>query len=58
MDFETPEADAIEQVQQGRQDSEEEGIVGDMAETPPDADPADVAEQRHVVPDDDPYDQG
>ncbi|MBA8824410.1 hypothetical protein FHX42_001757 [Saccharopolyspora lacisalsi] len=58
MDFETPEADAIEQVQQGREDSEEEGLVADMTETPPDANPADVAEQRYVVPDDDPYDPG
>lgn len=53
MDFETPEADAFEQIQQDLEGSEDEGLVAEGTETPPDADPADVAEQRHVVPDDD-----
>jgi hypothetical protein len=58
MDFETPEADAIEQSVPAEEASEDEeqAVEVAVAETPPDADPADVAEQRRVVTDTDGYD--
>lgn len=56
MNFETPEADAVEQQQEFAEVEEEP--VGEPAPTdnPDDVNPADLAEQRTVVPDDDGYD--
>lgn len=53
MGIEHPDADVVEQLQ--RTDDGDEP-VDDPTDLPPEADPADVAEQRTVVPDDDDYD--
>lgn len=57
MDFETPEADAAEQARQDDTAVEDEEPT-DLAEVSVDADPADLAEQQRVVPQDDPRDSG
>ena len=54
MGIENPDADVVEQLQ--RADDGDEP-VGDPTDLPSEADPADVAEQRIVVPDDDDYDR-
>jgi hypothetical protein len=58
MDFERPEADAAEQSVPAEEALEEEEQSPEITapETPPDANPADVAEQRRIVPDADGYD--
>jgi hypothetical protein len=54
MDIEDMDADAVEQLQSTEND---EGPVDDPEDLPSEADPADVAEQRIPVPDDDDYDR-
>ncbi len=54
MGIENPDADVVEQLQSV--DSGEEPAE-DRADLPSEADPADVAEQRIAVPDDDDYDR-
>ncbi|MDR7300145.1 hypothetical protein [Haloactinomyces albus] len=51
MDFETPDADAAEQLHEDKS-AEEQGGVDPVAETPEDVNPADMAEQQQIVPDD------
>ena len=50
MGIEDPDADVVEQLQSAEPVVDPEGL-------PSEADPADVAEQRIVVPDDDEYDR-
>ena len=54
MGIEDPDADVVEQLQ-STDDGDEP--VDDPADLPSEADPADVAEQRLVVPEDDDYDR-
>lgn len=60
MDFETPEADAAEQALQARPSPEDDAGSEDehdpavLPEPRDDADPADVADQRRIVPDEHP----
>jgi hypothetical protein len=54
MGIEDPDADVVEQLQSTDDGDEREGEVTDL---PSEADPADVAEQRLVVPEDDDYDR-
>jgi hypothetical protein len=54
MGIENPDADVVEQLRSV--DSSEEPTE-DRADLPSEADPADVAEQRIAVPDDDDYDR-
>ncbi len=54
MGIENPDADVVEQLRSV--DSSEEPVE-DRADLPSEADLADVAEQRIVVPDDDDYDR-
>ena len=54
MGIENPDADVVEQLQ-GAEDDEEP--VDDPEGLPSEADPADVAQQRIPVPDDDDYDR-
>lgn len=54
MGIEDPDADVVEQLQ-GADGGDEP--VDDVADLPSEADPADVAEQRLAVPDDDDYDR-
>lgn len=58
MNFETPEADAVEQHQ--HYGETEEDPVGDLLPTDSagDVNPADLAEQQLVVPDDEEYEHG
>jgi hypothetical protein len=58
MDFERPEADTAEQSVPAEEalEEEEQSPETTAPETPPDANPADVAEQRRAVPDTDGYD--
>jgi hypothetical protein len=62
MNFETPEADAAEQSQQVDERFDEDEPTTETPEIAPievtDADPADVAEQHRIVPDNDSYDRG
>ena len=53
MDFENPEADAAEQSRQAEFATEDEQDAADLPEPRMDADPADVADQRRIVPGDD-----
>ncbi len=53
MDFENPEADAAEQSRQAEFGTEDEQDAADLPEPRMDADPADVADQRRIVPGDD-----
>ena len=53
MDFETPEADAVEQAQQDTAGLDEDDYdPTDLPDLPSDANPADVEDQRWAVPDD------
>jgi hypothetical protein len=54
MGIENPDADVVEQLQNA--DGSEEP-ADDRVDLPSEADPADVAEQRIVVPEDDDYDR-
>ncbi|GAA5118240.1 hypothetical protein [Pseudonocardia adelaidensis] len=54
MGIENPDADVVEQLQ-STDDGDEP--VEDRGDVPSEADPADVAEQRAAVPDDDGYDR-
>jgi hypothetical protein len=54
MGIEDPDADVVEQLQSTDGGDEP---VDDVTDLPAEADPADVAEQRLVVPDDDDYDR-
>jgi hypothetical protein len=56
MGIEDPDADVAEQRQSGEPAENGEEPVADLEELPTEADPADVVEQRFVVPDDD-YDR-
>ena len=58
MGIEDPDADVVEQLQ-GTEDGNEDGAEPTTGsdDLPSEADPADVAEQRTVVPDDDDYDR-
>jgi hypothetical protein len=53
MGIENPDADVVEQLQSA--DGSDEPV--EESDLPSEADPADVAEQRIVVPDDDDYDR-
>jgi hypothetical protein len=57
MGIEDPEADVAEQ-QLPAVPPEDDDTVTDPDELPAEADPADVAEQRTVVPDDEGWDRG
>jgi hypothetical protein len=59
MGIEDPDADVAEQLQAAEpaDDSDETPVV-DPDTLPSEADPADVAEQRLAVPEDDDYDRG
>jgi hypothetical protein len=58
MGIEDPDADVAEQLQSAEAaDEDTEEPVADPESLPSEADPADVAEQRLVVPDDDDYDR-
>jgi hypothetical protein len=54
MGIEDPDADVVEQLQSAGDATEP---VEDPGDVPSEADPADVAEQRAAVPDDDDYDR-
>jgi hypothetical protein len=54
MGIENPDADVVEQLQSADGGDEP---VDDRTDLPSEADPADVAEQRIAVPDDDDYDR-
>lgn len=51
MDFETPEADAAEQLHEDKS-AEEQGGVDAVTETPADVNPADMVEQQQILPED------
>ncbi|RCW38443.1 hypothetical protein DFQ14_12310 [Halopolyspora algeriensis] len=51
MDFETPEADAAEQLHED-QNAEDQGGFDATAETSADVNPADMVEQQQIVPED------
>ena len=53
MGIEDPDADVVEQLQSAGGDEP----ADDVTDLPSEADPADVAEQRLAVPDDDDYDR-
>jgi len=57
MRIEDPDADVVEQLQSAEpaEDGEEPDV--DPESLPSEADPADVADQRLAVPDDDDYDR-
>lgn len=57
MGIEDPDADVAEQLQAAGPTDENEETVVDPGGLPAEADPADVAEQRLVVPEDDEYDR-
>jgi hypothetical protein len=57
MGIEDPDADMAEQLQSAEPAEGEEPVVADPESLPSEADPADVAEQRLAVPDDDDYDR-
>jgi hypothetical protein len=57
MGIEDPDADVVEQLQPSSPVEDDEEPAPDPGGLPPEADPADVAEQREVVPDDDEYDR-
>ena len=56
MDPETPEADAAEQAREAAAPAEENEI--EPLELSAEANPADLAEQHVVVPEEDPYERG
>jgi hypothetical protein len=57
MGIEDPDADVVEQLQSAEPADDREEPVVDPEGLPSEANPADVAEQRIVVPDDDEYDR-
>ena len=57
MGIEDPDADVVEQLQSAEPANDREEPVVDPEGLPSEADPADVAEQRLVVPEDDDYDR-
>jgi hypothetical protein len=57
MGIENPDADVVEQLQSAESVEDGEELVADPEDLPSEADPADVAEQRIAVPDDDDYDR-
>jgi hypothetical protein len=57
MGIEDPDADVAEQLQSAEPADDGEDPVVDPESLPSEADPADVADQRLVVPDDDDYDR-
>ena len=57
MGIEDPDADVAEQQQAAEPADDAEEPLTDPGGLPPEADPADVAEQRAVVPEDDDYDR-
>lgn len=56
MDSETPEADAAEQARHA-EDPVTEDVTSGNADPAGEADPADLADQRRDVPDDEDYDR-
>ena len=57
MGIEDPDADVAEQLQSAAPTDDGDESVVDADALPAEADPADVAEQRAAVPDDDDYDR-
>jgi hypothetical protein len=57
MRIEDPDADVVEQLQSAEPADDGEEPDVDAGSLPSEADPADVADQRLVVPDDDDYDR-
>jgi hypothetical protein len=57
MGTEDPDADVVEQQQPATPDEDGEEPFAEPAGLPSEADPADVAEQRVAVPEDDDYDR-
>ena len=57
MGIEDPDADVAEQQSSAVPEGNGEDTVAGPLGLPPEADPADVAEQRAVVPEDDDYDR-
>jgi hypothetical protein len=57
MGIEDPDADVAEQHQPVTPGEDDEEPAHDPQGLPPEADPADVAEQREVVAEDDDYDR-
>lgn len=57
MGIEDPDADVAEQQSSAVPEEDGEDTVADLLGLPDEANPADVAEQRAVVPDDDYYDR-
>jgi hypothetical protein len=58
MGIEDPEADVAEQLRPASPVEEDDDRVTDPDGLPAEADPADVADQRTVVPEDDDWDRG
>jgi hypothetical protein len=58
MGIEDPDADVAEQLQPVTPGEDDEEPAYDPEGLPPEADPADVAAQRGVVPQDEDYDRG
>jgi hypothetical protein len=57
MGIEDPDADVAEQQRPTTETEDDEEPVADPGGLPQEADPADVAEQREVVPEDDDYER-
>jgi hypothetical protein len=57
MGIENPDADVVEQLRSAAADEDAEELEADPRDLPSEADPADVAEQRIALPDDDDYDR-
>ena len=57
MGIEDPDADVSEQQRPTAPGEDDEELAADPGGLPSEADPADVAEQRAVVPDDDDHDR-
>jgi hypothetical protein len=57
MGIENPDADVVEQLRSAAPDEDAEELETDPQDLPSEADPADVAEQRIALPDDDDYDR-
>jgi hypothetical protein len=57
MGIENPDADVVEQLRSAVPTEDGEEPEAAPEDLPSEADPADVAEQRIVVPDDDDYDR-
>jgi hypothetical protein len=57
MGIENPHADVVEQLRSAAPDEDAEELEAGPQDLPSEADPADVAEQRIALPDDDDYDR-